>query len=95
MGHFWSQDTRYHKITTHLVASIVAFVQNEGLTNLVVEQKLEVLRSTIIDNEDPIGHSYFTKANLVRIRIVHFCSGSVTYRSELSHQTIYFHFKLN
>ena len=72
VGNFRSHDTSYQRIITHLIASIV---QNEGLTHLVVEEKLEVLGSPIIDNEDPISDSYFTKGNLVYIRIMHFCSG--------------------
>ena len=62
VGNFRSHDTSYQRIITHLIASIM---QNEGLTHLVVEEKLEVLGSSIIDNKDPISDSYFTKGNLV------------------------------
>ena len=85
VGNFWSHDPSFHRIITQLIASIV---QNEGLTNLVVEEKLEVLGSPIIDYEDPICYSYLTKGNLVVIRIKHFCS-SGAYRWDASHYTIF------
>ena len=85
VGHFRSHNTSNHIVITHLIAS---FMQNEGLSHLVVEEKLEVLGSMIIDNEDPICYSYLTKGNLVMIRIKHFCS-SGAYRWDTSHYTIF------
>ena len=76
VGDFRSHENSFLRIITQLIASIV---QNEGLTHLVVEEKLEVLGNTIINNKDAISDSYFTKGNLLRIRIKHFCS-SRSYR---------------